>query len=193
MNRISRSLGLVLLIGPLSLALADSDGYYCVGPDYLIYQINEPGVADAHHLYLIPFTNGFDSISRYELTLPDFQVHDMHCDDDRVVIFGWDEIFDIRWPPHDPKGMTFDRSAKDSGPTQHPGEKIYSLVYGPEQRVELVEPGASVWFLLETKRIGIPELPCTVLATSKLFKSRFSGKNEELVLVARDIPTECGK
>jgi hypothetical protein len=193
MVRIERYIGLAFLIGPCSIALADSDGYYCVGPDYLIYQINEPGVAEAHKLYLVPFTNGFDSISRYELTLPDFQVHDMHCDEDCVTIFGWDAIFHVSWPPHDPKRMTYDKRTKDAGPTQHPGEQIFSLVYGPEQRVELVEPGASVWFLLETRRIEIPELPCTVLATSKLFKSRFAGKSEELVLVARDIPIECGE
>lgn len=193
MDRIATCLGLAVIFSLLSVAIADSDGYYCVGPDYLIYQLNEPGTTDPHKLYLIPFTNGFDSVSRYELTLPDFQVHDMHCDENRVTIFGWDAIFDIKWPEHNPKRMTLEENPKEPGPTQHPGEQIYSLVYGPEQRVELVEPGADVWFLLETKRTEIPELPCTALVTSKLFKKRFTGNPEELILVARDISTECGE
>lgn len=193
MDRIAILLGLIALLGPLSVAIADSDGYYCVGPDYLIYELNEPGTEDAHNVHLIPFTNGFGSISRYDLTLPNFQVHDMHCDKNHVTIFGWDAIFDIKWPPHDPKRMTYEVSPKEPGPTEHPGEQIFSLVYGPEQRVELVEPGADIWFLLETQRTEIPELPCTDLVVSKLYKKKFGGNSEELILIARDISTECGE
>ena len=185
--------GLVVLLGFYSLANADTDGYFCIGPDYLAYELVEPNNLDAHTFFLIPFINGSSSISKYEIELPTFQVHDMHCDENQVQLFGWDSIFEVRWAAKDPSKLSYAETKKDPGPTNHSGEQIYSLVYGPAKTIELVEPGASVWYLLEIKRADIAELPCTMIATAKLTKIRSPGPTVSIGLVGRDIPKDCGE
>ncbi|MGH2610763.1 MAG: hypothetical protein ACRDHF_16910 [Tepidiformaceae bacterium] len=50
--RLTLVLGFMAVGGPKS-AQADSDGYYCIGPDYIAYELwmQEPGAT--HHLYVL--------------------------------------------------------------------------------------------------------------------------------------------
>lgn len=92
-NRLARcggscTLAFLLLVTAGSVpAFADSDGYFCVGPDYLAYQFGmaAPPVRP-HVLHVIRFTSQrfFDAPATIEL--PQFQVHGMLCEAGRIRV-----------------------------------------------------------------------------------------------------------
>ncbi len=70
---------------------ADSDGYYCVGPDYLAYQLRgglSTNEVTAHVLRVVRFGKGGIRLLG-ELTLPDFQPVKFLCEADTVRIGGF--------------------------------------------------------------------------------------------------------
>ena len=174
-------------------ARADSDGYFCIGPDFMAYQLNMPGFPGAHKLYVIPFDGGQSKIAQYEADLPDFQVHDIRCAAEHVRIVGWDAVYDISWDAYDPSPLSVTATKKESGAPDH-GETDppKSLVYGPDQRISLNDPDSIASYGLETTRKDIPELECTELVTVKLWKHESDLIVDALILVSRDVPKECG-
>jgi len=78
-------------------AFADSDGYYCVGPDYLAYQFGlaAPPVAP-HYVYVVHLGRSGVMAEPMKLELPQFQVHGMICDAGAVRIAAFDGIYTVR-------------------------------------------------------------------------------------------------
>ena len=98
--RIRACLGFLAMVCVAAPAWADSDGYYCLGPGYLAYELQTSmGVAE-HELRLMRVGTGIaDSIT---VPLPPFQVHGMHCTEHRVLISGFDRHYAVdlaRTPP----------------------------------------------------------------------------------------------
>lgn len=56
-------------------AFGDSDGYYCVGPSYLAYQLSFSAPVSRHTLFIVPLPPEGDEISISSIALPEFQVH----------------------------------------------------------------------------------------------------------------------
>jgi len=81
----------ILTLSVASPSRADSDGYYCVGSDYLAYQLRaglSTGAVSGHVLRVVRF--GPDGIQfAGEVALEDFQPHKMVCGDKEVHIGGW--------------------------------------------------------------------------------------------------------
>jgi hypothetical protein len=96
--RASLALAAFLCASPVgtSVALADSDGYYCVGPDYLAYQFGfaAPPVGP-HRLYVIRLGGESDQFDPIALDIPQFQAHGMACDDRSVRMAAYDAIYTI--------------------------------------------------------------------------------------------------
>ncbi len=93
---ISAGLLLSLLCLAATPALADSDGYYCVGRGYLAYQFNGLSTpAEGHTLYLIQFDPKKGFIGSSQFDLEPFQVHGMRCLNDAVDLLAWDRIYRI--------------------------------------------------------------------------------------------------
>jgi hypothetical protein len=88
---------LTLLAVALSFSIpshADSDGCFCTSRGYLAYEMRgaiTPGVA-GHVLRIVRFEAERGIYIAGEVTLEDFQVHRMICDQDRVEISGWERI-----------------------------------------------------------------------------------------------------
>lgn len=79
-----------------SVAHADSDGYYCVGADYIAFQfgIAAPPVA-SHRLTVVRFGGG--SISApVSINLPQFQVHGMRCGESAINVASIDSIYTVQ-------------------------------------------------------------------------------------------------
>lgn len=90
---------LVLSLGaflpPLS-ALADSDGYYCIGPGYVAYErrFEKFDGEPRHTLYKVTFSSKKFGDTQ-SVVLPDFQTHGLKCNPDGVEVASWEEIFRI--------------------------------------------------------------------------------------------------
>lgn len=97
--RVHTALIPVLLAAPfLSLAVAaraDSDGFYCTSGAYLAYDLREgitPGVK-GHILRVVRFDSKQGIERAGEITLEDFQTHQMTCTPDHIEMSGWDSGF----------------------------------------------------------------------------------------------------
>ena len=84
-------LGLLLTLSTALPAVADSDGYFCVGPDYLAVEFrsfNTRGLAGRHVLKILRFEEGRDPRWSGEVVLEDFQTHTLRCYAENIDIEG---------------------------------------------------------------------------------------------------------
>ena len=183
----------ITLIG-IEVAFADSDGYYCVGTDYVAYQFHQPGLPDAHRLFVVPFNGGGTKIVRHEAILSDFQVHDMRCADKHVQLVGWDSAHDVTWTAYDPTPLKVESIAKEPGAPEYGDDGLpRNMIWGGDQRVSLYDPDSSVSYGLETTTERIPEPDCKVLVTVRLWKHNADVVVDSVILVSREMPQECGE
>ena len=80
---------LVLILALPTVAYADSEGYYCVGPDYLAYQFGIDVSNRPVRLFVVPV----GSVEPASLQLVAFQVHGMKCTDWVVELLGWTNLY----------------------------------------------------------------------------------------------------
>ena len=97
-----RVLVFALLLGGLSSGAAmplqvDSDGYYCVGPDYLAYELSFSFGANGHVLYVVSLSDSGGIARAAPVPLPNFQVHGMRCAPEAVELLGWDSLYTVRF------------------------------------------------------------------------------------------------
>ena len=78
-----------------SPAAADSDGYYCIGRDYLAYQFAFTNGASGHYLAVISFNRGFAINEPATVELPDFQVHGMRCNATSVELHNLKNVYGV--------------------------------------------------------------------------------------------------
>jgi hypothetical protein len=72
-------------------AYADSDGYYCVGPDYLAVEFRSfstPSISGPHVLKLLHFDEELGPRWTGEVVAEDFQTHVLTCGTARIVFEG---------------------------------------------------------------------------------------------------------
>lgn len=85
-------------LGLPARAQADSDGYFCVGPNYLAYEFSFSLRSSAHHLYVVRL--GGSAIEHPAvIPLPSFQVHGMRCRPQEVQLLGWDALYTASLTP----------------------------------------------------------------------------------------------
>lgn len=77
-------------------AVADSDGYYCVGPGYVAYQFGmAPPSPRPHRLYVVQLTrDGFES-DPLMIELPQFQVHGLLCEANSIRVGGYEAQYTV--------------------------------------------------------------------------------------------------
>ena len=172
-------------------ASADSDGYFCIGPNYIAYQLNNPGIPGAHKLYVIPFNGGNIKIHRSEATLPDFQVHRLSCESQHIRLVGWNSIHDVVWAGLIPTRFSISETAKESGPPQH-GSEPRNLIFESPFKEAIEIPSTLNSLVLTSRKKDIPELKCTELVTVYLELHQWDSIVNSLILVSRDKPKECG-
>lgn len=102
-----RCLPLTLLLGGFAFgAKADSDGYFCAGTNYLVFDQLSSSATGAERDFNFVFFSDASGISEITpVRLPYFQTHGMECEEDRVIVSAFEERFvldisshtDIRW------------------------------------------------------------------------------------------------
>ena len=80
-----------------SSAWADSDGYYCIGPDYVAYQFGlaQPPVAP-HRVYVVRLGDEQGIADAGVLQIPQFQVGGMRCGETAIQIEALDALYTVR-------------------------------------------------------------------------------------------------
>jgi hypothetical protein len=95
------ALGLLLCLFSAAPALADSDSSYCVGKDYIAFDLRSflhPELTVPHVLRLYRFGSERGIYKAAEWPMADFQIHGMRCTRDRIVVVGSENakyVFDI--------------------------------------------------------------------------------------------------
>jgi hypothetical protein len=84
-------IGMFLLVTLSPPAHADSDGYFCTGPDYLAYQFAFSHGGTQHVLTVVSLRDGETG----SVVLPFFQSHGMLCSPSTVKMKGWQEVHRI--------------------------------------------------------------------------------------------------
>src|SRR5690349_21767219 len=84
-------IGLLFILAAALPAAADSDGYFCVGPDYLAMEfrsLNTPALAGPHVVKILHFDQYADRRWAGEVTVEDFRPHLMVCEQETVLLEG---------------------------------------------------------------------------------------------------------
>jgi hypothetical protein len=91
MSRLISSLGVALVFATLSgrAALADSDGYFCVGPGYVAYEAAGLDIPATGHVLFLVNVGGPEGIAEpIAVQMDAFQAGAMHCGEDLIVFDG---------------------------------------------------------------------------------------------------------
>jgi hypothetical protein len=92
-------IAVLCLVASGHAAYADSDGYYCIGPNYLAVEfrgaLSAGSPAAAAHVVKIARLDASGPRWAGELVLEDFQTHGMTCGADVVTIAGWRDDYVI--------------------------------------------------------------------------------------------------
>jgi hypothetical protein len=118
MPRISTVLLLLLLLSP-TVAVADSDGYYCAGRGYVAYETRLSTPASKHLLHVVQFSGRQGIVKGPPIVLEDFQVHGMKCRPTVIEVVGWTtrysvDIADLSHPVIKAEAVAFDPKASES-------------------------------------------------------------------------------
>jgi hypothetical protein len=95
MRKVAAALMLSVLVPP-SLAEADSDGYFCVGHDYLAFEMRIAGPTSVRHeLHVLRLSEVDAFVLRPPVLLEDFQVHGMVCGSGAVELLAWRTAYTV--------------------------------------------------------------------------------------------------
>jgi len=78
-------------------AQADDDGSFCIGPNYIAYELSvsvAPGQRE-HALYVVSLTDSGGISRPSTIGLPRFQVHGLRCTRTPVELLGWDSLYTV--------------------------------------------------------------------------------------------------
>jgi hypothetical protein len=106
----TRRLAAFLITGTIAIAAqADSDGHYCVGANYLAYELRfaQPGV----HTLVVLRAGPSHSMDEVKVALPDFQVHGMRCTAEAVELAAWDGVHALDLSANPPR-VSFEAFAR---------------------------------------------------------------------------------
>ena len=111
-------------------AHADSDGYYCIGPNYLAYQLSLGPKSAGHFLYVVSLPDSAPVGPPTKVHLPRFQVHGMSCGASSVQLLGWDSLYTVNLTGPRPSVVTQVAPWTKRGTSRHPPPDYAQLNLG---------------------------------------------------------------
>ena len=76
-------------------AQADDDGSFCIGPNYIAYELSFGLGPIGHALYVVSLTDSGGIGRPTRIRLPGFQVHGLRCNRTSVELLGWDSLYTV--------------------------------------------------------------------------------------------------
>jgi hypothetical protein len=190
-----RILVIFALIGLSTAAQADSDGYFCIGPSYIAYELSFSGPAPhKHQLHIIRLTDQRSWREPYTLNLPEFQTQGMMCSESVVKVLGWDAIYSASWTGADSRPSIATKSIE---PGKFDNSEIPRLIdnfiRSPSRLVWLSASSTEYSFLLRIEALPDRNNKCQVQVRSYIERRRGVQVIDEKVLYTGVQPTECGE
>jgi hypothetical protein len=186
-------------------SIADSDGYYCVGRNYLAYEFSFSQDPPGHHLYIVQ-VGGEPPISEpARLKIPDFQVAGLTCSDRHLDLLGGHQIYriDISDPGRPmltetrplaepglrPDGFTVmtPNLGRLSAPVRH-------RYKSPAERVPLVcDDRAATYELRITSKLPEDGTPCMLDVVSAVFQMQGDATVSSRKVFESRVDGPCGE
>src|SRR6266511_1227875 len=113
-------------------AHADSDGYYCIGPNYLAYQLSLGPKSAGHFLYVVSLPDSAPVGPPTKVQLPRFQVHGMRCSASSVQLLGWDSLYTVNLNGPRPSVVTPVAPWTKRGTSRHLPPTMHNSISGVE-------------------------------------------------------------
>ena len=197
MREILVLMGLVLISLPV---LADSDGNFCIGPDYLAYEISFSIEPIGHRLYILRFDDPVQWKEPLRFDLPDFNAPPMRCEGQAIVLAGWDAIHHVSWQEESPDTLSLRSEPKEPGPPEMSRfpDAIGSVVFGipgllDEYSAPLPSDDPVYSYRLTVSRERNEIAHCTWNVRSYVAQYVSNDVVDELELFAGQMPAQCGE
>jgi hypothetical protein len=197
MREILVLLGLILSSAPI---LADSDGNFCICPDYLAYEFSFSVEPIGHRLYILRFDDPTNWKEPLRLDLPDFNGPPMRCEDQAIVLAGWDAIHHVTWEQGSPASVSLRSEPKAPGPSEVAEfpDTIGSLAFGlpglPEEYSAALPSDDPVYSYRLTVLRELDKIrPCSWNVRSYVAQYASNAAVDELELFVGQMPAECGE
>ena len=180
--------------------MADSDGSFCIGPDYLAYEISFSIDPIGHRLYILRFDDSARWKDPLRIDLPEFNAPPMRCEYEAIVLASWDAIHYVTWRGEARNSLRLRSEPKLPGPaevSEFP-DTIGSVVFGipgllDEYSAALPsdDPLYSYRLVLSRERDAISL--CTWNVRSYVEQYASNKIVDEFELYAGQQPAECGE
>lgn len=97
-------------------SLADSDGAFCIGPEYLAFELSFSYEPESHRLYLMRFENpaGWKEISSIEM--PYFSFPNMKCETNVIRLATWDAVYSVSLSESNAAELSLQTEPRPPGP-----------------------------------------------------------------------------
>ena len=193
---------LVMVCAPrfAALAHADSDGYYCVGPNYLAYQFGFAAPSSKpHHLFVVWLGEPKVIGQSAPFELPPFQVHGLVCEKERILVAAFDRLYTITLD-HRGQPQTYSETLYEK-----PGAFLLDVATRQlnlggwsrpvnslqRERVPLPGPAGNEVVLEISPRPGVER--CVTLITTRVIASDSTGQVGELTIFQGRGYRACGE
>lgn len=175
-------------------AWPDSDGYFCVGRDYIAFELSFSGQDHTHRLHVMRFHDPSRWTEHVTVELPDFQTHGLKCEPSMVSLAGWDSIYNVGWRDASSTPVLVQTPKSPGAPdgSVFP-DSLGSLVFGPQREVALPSRDPGYSYVLQIRRTPDPANRCKVLVRSSIAQRAGAAVVSEHELFSGTIPAECGE
>ncbi len=182
-------------------AQADDDGSFCIGPNYIAYELSFSVAPSAHALYVVSLTDSAGIGRPSTIGLPRFQVHGLRCTRTSVELPGWDSLYTV------PVGRTGAAPVAQAAPWANQANRRLpqgftsagfwvwtpALRAGRPDTLRLPVEAAARRFLLVRDVTANPQNPCLYNLRGQMVAFDTSARPpDSLVLVDRERHRECG-
>lgn len=176
--------------------VVDSDGYYCVGPDYVAFQFGmAPPSSRLHRVHIVRL--GPEGVTPTDtVRLPQFQVHGLLCEPNAVRVASWEGVYTITLDPDRRAGSVIGLEmleAPGAIPRAFVGQGKNLGIGSRPGRVKLLEGGDGREYFLEVVPDQDMTQVCMSEATSRIVAVDATGAELSAVVAFRGtIHRECG-
>jgi hypothetical protein len=176
-------------------AHADSDGYFCIGPSYVAYELSFSGpLPNKHQLHIVRLNDQSNWKDAYVLELPEFQTQGMMCSESTVKVLAWDAIYTASWTSTDSRPSI---TAKSIQPGKFSDSEIPQLIDNFISRrsrlIWLSTLSTEYSFLLWIESVPDQNVKCQFQVRSWIERRRGQKVIDAKVLYTGAQPAECGE
>ena len=185
------------ILGSASAAYADIDGTFCVGPDYLAFELSYSLEPESHRLYVMRFDNPAGWKQLASVDMPYFPSPNMKCEADAIHMATWDAVHSVSLSESNPAELSLRSESKPPGPDEYPDD-LGSLSVGMsgaygQHDFPMPSDDPVYSYVLHVSKAPDPLGRCLLNVRSWVTQLVASEVVDEYEIVALQQPAECGE